>query len=98
MAISIELCVNGVVVDGFEVWWDEMDSALDGVTDDYPLLERVDAYGDVEFTPSELGDLEREIRRMTRDQAAPRELLERVGKLVTAARSADRSVLRFRGD
>jgi hypothetical protein len=68
MAIRIELWADGRIVGGLEAWWDRMEIALpvDRSTK-YPLLSRVDPYGDIIFEGAELESLAGELRTFVTD-------------------------------
>ncbi|MEV6893327.1 MULTISPECIES: hypothetical protein [Kribbella] len=96
MAIRIELWVDGRLIDGVEQWWDDLAAALP-VDEDFPMLGRVDAYGDVVFARDELEVLAAEARRFVpRAPDRVRPLLLKLAELCTQGGSEGE--LRFLGD
>jgi hypothetical protein len=100
MAVTVELLLNGRVVDGVDEWWDDMEAALHGRESTSPLLSKVDPYGTVEFVGDELVALSSEIADLLPElrQAMARRLAERLAKLCESAITQDGARLRFRGD
>lgn len=101
MTVRIELWIDGQLVDGAEEWWDYLEASLpdsEGVAS-FPLLIRVDPFGDVLFEGHELGALAAEVRRLlprALEQARP--LLERLADLCDKGGQGMASQLRFLGD
>ncbi len=101
MAVRIELWVDGRVVDGAEQWWDDIEAAFP--TDEgeagFPMLGRVDGYGDVLFAREELGALAAEVRRFVpRAPESVRLFLEKLIELCEEGDRGARAELRFLGD
>jgi hypothetical protein len=103
MAIRIELWTSGGLTDGAEHWWDDVEAtlhALDPAHEAFPLLSRVDPYGDTTFTGTELLPLREELRRLAAT-TPPRAVTAIAGKLIElcdAGLGAAASELRFVGD
>jgi hypothetical protein len=99
VTISVELRVNGVAIDGVEEWWDEMEFALTDREEHYPMVRRVDAYGNVRFDRSELGSLIAELRRLrTEVDSTPKKLVGKLEALFLRAISTEGSDIVFVGD
>jgi hypothetical protein len=101
MAVRIELWIDGRVVDGAEQWWDDIEAALaaDDRKAEFPMLGRVDAYGDVLFEREELGALAADVRRfMSHAPESVRPFLERLTELCEAGDRGTAAELRFLGD
>lgn len=100
MAISIELWTSERLVGGAEHWWDDVESALSTAHEDFPLLSRVDPYGDATFTRSELAPLADESRRLASTTTAPgvAAVAREIADLCTAGLEAAVAELRFVGD
>ncbi|MER7249761.1 hypothetical protein [Kribbella sp. NPDC000426] len=102
MAIRIELWIDGQLVDGAEEWWDFLEASLpdDGEgTAGFPLLGRVDPFGEVLVTGKELGALSAEVRQLlpqALEQARP--LLEKLADLCDKGSLGTAAELRFIGD
>ncbi|WP_432880552.1 hypothetical protein ACQPYH_35475 [Kribbella sp. CA-245084] len=100
MTIRIELWVDGRLVDGAEEWWDYIEASVpDGEEVGFPLLRRVDPYGDVLFERDELGALAAEVRRLLpRALEQARLSLEKLADLCDKGSLGSASELRFIGD
>jgi hypothetical protein len=101
MTIRIELWIDGRLVGGAEEWWDYIEASVpdgEGAVG-FPLLQRVDPYGDVLFEREELGALAAEVRRLlprALEQARPS--LEKLAELCDTGSLGTASELRFIGD
>ena len=101
MTVRIELWVDGQLVGGAEEWWDYIEASIpDGEEAvGFPLLRRVDPYGDVLFEREELGALAVEVRRLVPqalEQARPS--LEKLADLCDEGNVGTAAELRFIGD
>lgn len=102
MAVRIELWSGQAVAGGTEGWWDYVEARLpelDLATREYPVLSRIDPYGDVSVPQSDFPQLIADLQRCAVD-ASPR-LAEFLATLVALAEqglSSDSSELRFLGD
>ncbi|MEV4260227.1 hypothetical protein [Kribbella sp. NPDC049584] len=100
MAIRIELWVDGRLVDGAEEWWDDIEASLDDEDGGgFPMLRRVDPYGDVVFEKEELGALAGEVRHLIpRVPVRVGTFLEKLAGLCDEGGTGTSSRLRFLGD
>jgi hypothetical protein len=101
MAIRIELWIDGRLVGGAEQWWDDIKALLpdDAGGAGFPLLGRVDPYGDVLFEQEEIGALAAEVRRFApQAPESARTFLRKLAVLCDEGGLAERSELRFLGD
>ncbi|WP_104106325.1 hypothetical protein [Nocardioides sp. 616] len=103
MAITIELWTRNGLVGGAEHWWDDVEvtlRALDPAQEAFPLLSRVDRYGDATFTEAELRPLREELWRLaaTTPPRAVAAIADKVIELCDAGLAATASELRFVGD
>lgn len=99
MATGVELWVDGALVDGAEMWWDDIVAALAGIDGGYPELRRVDPYGDVTFRETALGRLRDEADDLAQSiSGAGANQLLRIAELCESAASADSAELKFVGD
>jgi hypothetical protein len=97
MAISIELRVDGQVVNGIEMWWDDLDVALTGRDEEYPLLSRVDPYGDVVFGANVLDGVLAELEKLANSEPHLSNIAK-IRALCIEGLSSEQSELRFSGD
>lgn len=98
MTIAIELTRDGRVIDGYETWWDEVESVLGQSSLDLPVLRRIDPYGDVRIQGDDLARMARELEALI-PTSVPREVIDRITALcVEAQRDIGNSYLLFRGD
>ncbi len=100
MALSIELWTGGQLTGGVEQWWDDVEAALPEDADArFPLLKRVDPYGDVVIKGPELDALGRELRLLSATApAGVQPFLLRLIGLCSAGSSRRDAELRFVGD
>ncbi len=100
MALRIELWVAGRLTGGVEEWWDGVEAALAGTTDDYPLLASVSPYGEWIVPLDRVSDLGAEARRLANATTSGRtaELLSRLADLCTQVEGQTDAELRFSGD
>lgn len=101
MAVTIELWVDGKLVDGTERWWDEVELwlARDNARLHYPLLASIDPYGDRVIPQQRLPDLMDEVERAA--LSAPSSvatLARKLAALCDAGIRARSAELRFNGD
>lgn len=102
MALSIELWTSEGLAGGAEHWWDFVEVNLYKVDPDrrtFPLLWRVDPYGDAVFTQAELGPLAEELQRLAAE--GPPAVVAITSDLVSlceAGMKAPAAELRFVGD
>jgi hypothetical protein len=101
MAITIELWIDGVLVDGAEQWWDGIEALMrdEQSKAECPILNKVDPYGDLVVDRGTLAELSIEADRLRAQ--APRKLrgfLERLSALSDAGARATQAELRFLGD
>lgn len=100
MALSIELWSGGRLTDGVEEWWDAVEAAFpdDGRTR-FPLVSRIDPYGDTAFSHAELRPLANELIELsTLTPDGPLELLTRLITLCEKGSALDDAELRVVGD
>ena len=102
MALSIELWTNEGLVGGAEHWWDDVEASLVRLDPDgrvFPLLCRVDPYGDATFTQAELESLSEELRVLAADSSpAVVAIASELISLCEAGQGATFAELRFVGD
>ena len=100
MALRLELWARGRIIDGAEIWWDDVELALSGDAGEaLPTLRRVDPYGDTLFGVSELDELAREARQLrVQASASARPLLDRLVDLCSTGMSEADAQLRIVGD
>ena len=98
MAVVVELLDGGNVVSGTETWWDEMEAVLEGRSDDFPVLSKVDPYGDVIISAEQFDELIEEARVLVSVPRAPIALIDRLRELAALGLSFQQPALRFRGD
>jgi len=98
MALRVELWKGGVLVDGVEEWWDDVESALSAADGDYPVLTSVSPYGELVIAPDRLRDLASESRRLAADAGRAGTLLQKIADLCQRALAAPDAELRFNGD
>jgi hypothetical protein len=84
IAISIELWVDGRLVDGAEQWWDDIERLLveDETRSQVPDVEACGPYGDVLFDVEGLAALAAEVRQLVpQAPAGVRTFLEKLAGL-----------------
>ena len=99
MAVRIELWDSGVLVDGVEQWWDDVEAALDATEDDLPILASISPYGQVTIPHNRLSDLADECRRL--QPTSPERIqtvLSKIAQLSERAATAANAELRLEGD
>ena len=100
MALRLELWARGRVIDGAEMWWDDVALALGNTrSEPFPLLTSIDPYEDTSFASSELVELVQEARRLRAQapkNAGP--LLDRLADLCVTGMSETDAKLRIIGD
>jgi len=101
MPLLIELWIDDRLVGGVNEWWDDVEGSLaePGAANEFPLLSRVDPYGDAVIGRDDLPALAVEARRLSpraRERARP--LLGKLASLCDEGVRAERSELRFLGD
>lgn len=101
MAINIELWIDDRIAGGVGEWWDDVEASLaeSRAAKEFPMLSRVDPYGDVTFGREDMQALAIEARRLSplaRERARP--FLDKLASLCDEGGRAERSELRFRGD
>lgn len=102
MAIRIELWTDEGLVGGAEQWWDDVESALperDLAEQTYPILSRIDPYGDIVIGRVDMGALAAELDELAL-QARPsvRAFADQLAGLCRRGLSAAAAELRFLGD
>jgi hypothetical protein len=99
--MRIELWIDGLLVGGAEQWWDDIEASLAGAEaeSDFPMLSRVDPYGDVSFEGEVLSGLAAEVRRFS-PQAPERvqPFLDKLAALCDQGGQGSQAELRFLGD
>lgn len=103
MAITIELWTSEGLVGGAERWWDDVEAtlrSLDPTHATFPLVSRIDPYGDATFAQPELAPLRDELERFAAATPPPRvaEIVTELIGLCKTALEADTAELRFVGD
>jgi hypothetical protein len=101
MAVRVELWIDGRVVDGAEPWWDDIEGAFPAGEGEagFPMLGRVDAYGDVLFEQEGLGPLAAEVRRfLPQAPEGVRPFLRKLTELCEEGGRGTGAELRFLGD
>ncbi len=99
MAVRIELWDDGVLVDGLEQWWDDVEAALDSTEEDLPILASISPYGEVTIPHDCLLDLADECRRLQpTSQERIQTVLSKIAQLSERAVTASDAELRFEGD
>jgi hypothetical protein len=100
MAITIELWCGRRLVDGVEMWWDDMAPLLDRRPEQLRMLSSVDPYGDLVLRgKEELNAVAEECELLV--PHAPHRLgllLTKLGRLARAGAAHGESELRFVGD
>jgi hypothetical protein len=102
MAISIELWTNDGLVDGAERWWDDIEARLTdpvAAQQTYPLMCRVDPYGDAVLRQEEFVPFIEELRRFS--LGAPPTVVAITDELIRLCQvglGAPAAELRFVGD
>jgi hypothetical protein len=101
MAVVIELWTNEGVIGGAEHWWDDVEASLLRLDSDghgFPLLSRVDPYGDATFTQAELEPLSEELHLLAAKAPAMGAISSKLISLCEAGQQATAAELRFVGD
>jgi hypothetical protein len=102
MTVRIELWDGNALVGGAETWWDDVEAQLSEsavATRQYPVLSRIDPYGDVVIPRSDFPQLIADLQNCAADASPP--LVKVLNKLVALAEqglSTDAAELRFLGD
>src|SRR5689334_20253823 len=98
MSVRVELWIDGRLLGGTELWWDDVEAVLPAA-EDVQMLYRVDPYGDEVFTQDELETLAAEVQRVL--SATPervRPFLLKVAELCAEGSTGAEAELRFLGD
>lgn len=103
MAVRIELWTSDGLIDGAEHWWDDVEAtlhSLDPTHEEFPLLSRIDPYGDATFNQAQLESLGTELRNLAAATSRPTvlELIQELIALCATGLAANASELRFVGD
>jgi hypothetical protein len=101
MAVRVELRQRGVVVDGIEHWWDDLEAALDRDEATFPLLESISIspYGQIRIPHERLLELANECRLLApRVGGTVHTLLVKVAELCDRAAVGTDTELSFDGD
>lgn len=97
--MRVEARRDGVVVDGAEAWWDEVESTAHRGPERFPLVTTISPYGDVAVAADRLDQLRRECLDLARearpDTAA---FLVKIAELARRTATGEFAELRFNGD
>ena len=99
MSLLIELKVVGKTVDGTETWWDDVETAMRGRRNRFPVLSTIDPYDDIVLDQDDLNELLAELGDLATDPRTADVLL--VSKLIDLCKQVLRNpnaVLSFTGD
>lgn len=97
--MTVEARRDGVVVDGAEAWWDEVESAAHRRPEHYPLLTTISPYGDVIVPANRLDELRRECLELARETRPDTgAFLARIADLARRTAAGEFAELRFNGD